>query len=547
VAARARARGVWYNRGVRSVPVNGSPRARVGRVGAVLFVAGAFLLAACSSDDDASDDPPDDSTSGAETSGEALPEDAQAIVDSEPFAHGSWSYVVSDSETGEVVHSSGADTLSFLGSTTKLFTVGAYLDEVGADATLETPVYATGTRAGGDLQGDLVLVGAGDFILGSRGVGTDGTGELQTRSPDHVYFYASPLVERVEADPLTGLDELAAQVREAGITSVSGDVLVDDRLWEPYESKEGVVTPIMVNDNVLDIAVVPGEAAGDPASVDVRPETAAFEIVNEVETVAADGDADVVATPTDDGTIELTGEIPVGADPFNTGVLAPDPAAYARGLFIEALGRAGVTVTAPIDAPQGELPDSSTYPEDTKVAALASPPASVLGALVLGVSHNRGAESIMCLLAVQAGSTDCEDGLSAMLATMEEAGIDLDTALVYDGEGSDPASATPATMIDWLEWSAEQPWGEAFRDGLPDVMDDGTIMVKSGTSARPEVPPMPSLFVVYGEAGYMTAASGRELTVAVYSSNGVYPTVAEGLDQGHVNLEEWLAAVAAAL
>jgi D-alanyl-D-alanine carboxypeptidase/D-alanyl-D-alanine-endopeptidase (penicillin-binding protein 4) len=62
--------------------------------------------------------------------------------------------------------------------------------------------------------------------------------------------------------------------------------------------------------------------------------------------------------------------------------------------------------------------------------------------------------------------------------------------------------------------------------------DDGKILAKSGTSARPENPPMPSLFVVQGEAGYMTTASGKHVVMAVYASNATYPTVAEGLAKG---------------
>jgi serine-type D-Ala-D-Ala carboxypeptidase/endopeptidase (penicillin-binding protein 4) len=69
------------------------------------------------------------------------------------------------------------------------------------------------------LIGDLVLVGSGDFILGGRGVLE---GQLQY--------------------PLAGLDKLASEVKAAGITSIKGDVLVNDKLWNPFMTKEGAVT-----------------------------------------------------------------------------------------------------------------------------------------------------------------------------------------------------------------------------------------------------------------------------------------------------------------
>lgn len=113
-----------------------------------------------------------------------------------------------------------------------------------------------------------MLVGAGDFILGGGGV-LDG--ELQYTDPDHVYAYGLPTVKPVDANPLAGLDKLAAEVKASGITSVNGDVLVDDKLWEPFDTKEGIVTSIMVNDNLLDVLVNPGAKAGEPVKMETRP------------------------------------------------------------------------------------------------------------------------------------------------------------------------------------------------------------------------------------------------------------------------------------
>ena len=137
--------------------------------------------------------------------GRALPSGARDIIASAPYAHGAWNYDVVDLERGKTLYAQNENEMQFLGSTTKLFTVGSYYDTVGADATLETPVYRSGAN--------LVLVGSGDFILGSRGVLQ---GELQFTDPDHVYAYASPLVKPVAANPLAGLDRLAAQVKASG-------------------------------------------------------------------------------------------------------------------------------------------------------------------------------------------------------------------------------------------------------------------------------------------------------------------------------------------
>ncbi|NMN94395.1 D-alanyl-D-alanine carboxypeptidase/D-alanyl-D-alanine-endopeptidase [Antrihabitans stalactiti] len=470
------------------------------------------VLVACGSDESAS---PGD-----------LPADALTVVNSAPFAHGSWQWDAVELGSGKILYAKDENELNFLGSTTKLFTAGTYFDEFGADSTLETPVFAVGARNGATLQGDLVLVGAGDFILGSRGV-LDG--DLQYIDPDdHIYAYAIPTSQPVKADPLAGLDKLAKEVVAKGITSIEGDVLVNDKLWEPDETKEGVLTSIMVNDNPLDILVDPGAKAGDPITMTTRPQTGFYDVVNQAVTSAAGSEFTATATLGAGNRVVVSGNMPIGSKQLDLTVYAPDPAAYARALFIEALRRAGLAVNTPLDKTTGTLPSDSAYTD--KVASLTSPPTSTLVKLVTKISHNRGAETLLCLLAKKAGSRDCDDGLTTIIGKFANADIEPGTVEIYDGEGSDPASATPAAMVRWLTWIQNQPWGAKLKEGLPDINHDGKILVKSGLSARPNVGAMHSMFVAAGQAGYMTTASGKEVVVAFYALNGTYATFEEGID-----------------
>ena len=50
-------------------------------------------------------------------------------------------------------------------------------------------------------------------------------------------------------------------------------MLVDDRLFTRADgsgSGPAAVTPIMVNDNVVDVSITPGAKAGEPAKVTMR-------------------------------------------------------------------------------------------------------------------------------------------------------------------------------------------------------------------------------------------------------------------------------------
>ncbi len=67
------------------------------------------------------------------------------------------------------------------------------------------------------------------------------------------------------------LDHLARAVQAAGIKTITGDVLVDERFFEPTSSTgsgPSRVGPTVINDNVIDVVVTPaglgGEAGGSP-------------------------------------------------------------------------------------------------------------------------------------------------------------------------------------------------------------------------------------------------------------------------------------------
>ena len=135
------------------------------------------------------------------------------------FKTARWIYSVSDPKTGEVLLANRPDELVFTASTAKNFTVGSVYAAVGPDATLTTPVYATAAPVDGVVDGDLVLVASGDLALGGRGAMEGRFDHTFTATTiDHVYGDVAPNATLVPDDPLAGLDDLARQVKAAGIT-----------------------------------------------------------------------------------------------------------------------------------------------------------------------------------------------------------------------------------------------------------------------------------------------------------------------------------------
>ena len=107
---------------------------------------------------------PDESSTGPAELTAAIDE----IENKAQYESTDWGYIAIDQKTGEVLASQNPDKMLDPGSTMKGFSVSAALDAYGPDHTFVTPLYKAGTVRGDTLDGNLVLVGAGDLSLGLR-------------------------------------------------------------------------------------------------------------------------------------------------------------------------------------------------------------------------------------------------------------------------------------------------------------------------------------------------------------------------------------------
>ena len=251
------------------------------------------------------------------------------------YVNAQWGLLQTEAGSGRVVHGMFPDQFFIPGSTAKLFPVSATWRTLGADHRFVTPVYAVGERQGATLSGDLALVAQGDLTLGGR---TRPNGTVAYTDLDHTYANDFPGATLTPENPLAGIDLLARQVREAGITRVEGDVIVDSRLFQPDPVLVPTPTPLIINDNLIDLLITPGARAGDAARLDWRPQVAPYQVTSTVRTVAAGKPTDVTVTASDGGTrIRLSGTIAADAKPLLRTSDIVDPNAFGRTALIEAL------------------------------------------------------------------------------------------------------------------------------------------------------------------------------------------------------------------
>ncbi|HEY2207336.1 MAG TPA: D-alanyl-D-alanine carboxypeptidase/D-alanyl-D-alanine-endopeptidase [Pseudonocardia sp.] len=459
--------------------------------------------------------------------GGALPAAATDVMRGPRYALSRWFAYLADRATGAPLYDLNGGDLVLPASTTKLWSTAAALDTFGPDFRFETPVYRRGTTAGDQLTGDLVLVASGDLTMGGRDL-PDGT--IAFTPLDHGEANAIPGASLTAPDPLAGLDDLARQVAAAGIRRVVGDVVVDARLFDQTDKDGYVLTPTMINDNLVDVTLTPG-AAGTPATAVVRPQSAAYPVRSTVTTVAA-GQPPTVTASLDAGGITVSGQVPAGPPVLRTAQV-PDPPAFARTLFIEALGRAGVAVTAAAGGanPAATLPPPGSYPAADRVAVHRSLPFAQNIKLINKVSMNVQADTLVMLIAAHGGKRTLDDGMALLAPFVRTAGIDPASLSLSDGRGNEYTDLfSPRTVTTLLRYMATRPDFPAYHASLPVFGVDGTestvvpagspvagkVAAKSGTTVAGDVMNARALVMTRGNAGYMTSRSGRELVVAVY-------------------------------
>jgi PBP4 family serine-type D-alanyl-D-alanine carboxypeptidase len=478
-----------------------------------------------------------------------LPRAIKAVMDKPRYEDARWSLLVADVKSGKTIYALDPDRMSLTGSTRKLFSLGVALDQLGARHRELTPVHRRGrVDRRGVLHGDLVLVGGGDLTFGGRRLGRDG---IQYTDFDHNDANSLGAAVLTPQDPLYALNRLARQVKAAGITTVTGEIAVDDRLFEPYRVPNGnlLVTPIMVNENMVDVTVRP-TAPGRAAKVVHRPATGAFGIRGSVRT-AAGGESSVSLSGRGligcigrlDCTGTVGGALPLGyraplthSRAFVGTFRVEDPPAFARTAFIEALRRKGVRVEArTVRAnPRNVLPRRFRYRPATRVAVHRSAPYAQVARLVMKVSLNLGANLSLSVFGLDQGKRTIQGALAAERRRLvERFGVAPDQfRFPTNGSGTPDSKATPRALVTMLRGMARTPVARAYTASLPVLGRNGSL-AHTGTTlpARGHVRAKPGTTIVPGAggetielkaqdmAGYITTKSGRRLAYALMAND----------------------------
>jgi dihydroorotase/N-acyl-D-amino-acid deacylase len=469
-------------------------------------------------------------------SSSTLEQRIKKIMDRPAFAHSRFGIKFISADTGNVVYELNSPQLFVPGSTTKLLTMGTALELLGDDYRFHTKIYRTGpVDKNGTLQGDLVLVASGDLDLSNRVQPND---TLAFEDEDHAY--GGPDSKGLPGDPLLVMRELAKQVAAKGIKRVKGRVLVDATLFPEGDRELGtgvVMSPVVVNDNVVDAIVSPGPAEGSPAVLKVGLQTGYVAITNQAITGKAGSRTSLKyenekTNPDGSRSVTLTGSLALGARPAMDAYVVPEPSRFAATLLMEALKEQGVTSALAAPADQVDFKAlAANYTPDNVVSEHVSPPFKEEVKVTLKVSQNLHASSMPFILGSVLAHKNSEidqAGFDLENQFLTKAGLDLRGAAQSDGAGGN-AFFSPDFMVRYLQYMSKQKDYEDFYRALPILGKDGTLFniqvnspsaghvhAKTGTYGSYDALNKKIMIQGKGLAGYMDTASGQHLILAVY-------------------------------
>ncbi len=418
--------------------------------------------------------------------------------------HGVRSVRVVSLRSGAALYERNPDLSLNPASNMKLLTSAAALARLGPDYRFTTTVLAAGKVKDGVLDGALVLRGGGDPVL--------------------------------ETENLAGP---ADAVQRSGIREVRGGILADDfrfdaaRLgdgwnWddEPYYYS-AQISALTVNRNVLQVELLPGAHAGEPAQVLFKP-LADFLTVGERPVTGPAGSPsnwDVVRERARN-VVRITGRIAEGAAPQpSKDATVEEPELYAAALFRKLLADRGVKVL-------GDVRRAVTPPDAAELASTRSAPLSEIAALLNKPSDNLIAEMLLKELGYAGThSGTAESGVRVVTGFLKEQGIDTGGLSIHDGSGLSRLDlVTTRALTDLLVRADHAPWKAAYFQSLPIAGVDGTLRGRlKGTPAERNLHAKTgSLSHVSGLTGYVRTGGGEPLAFSVLINN--YPGAAPGTD-----------------
>lgn len=411
----------------------------------------------------------------AHAQGTNLARELDRLLDSPPFHRNHWGMVVMEMD-GRVVAGRHAEQLFMPASNTKLLVAAAAAVLLPPGFTVTTSLYGGGPISGGTLQGDLVLYGRGDPTLSKRCYAVDTT-----------------VAGVCSADAGEPLRRLARQLREAGVTTIAGDLIGDGSwfepvlvhpTWEVYDLNWWYAAPVSglgVLDNAVSVMHAGGLAVGAPAAIRIEPEVEGVELLNHTRTVA-DREAQTLDYFRREGSLTIIAEGTVRRSTRETTqyFALPDPNLFTASIFRRILAEEGIAITGGTRSTTDSMA-TRPYRGQPPLAEIRSRPVEDWIFPVQNSSQNLFAEVLLKQLGRQfRGEGSWSAGLEVVHRFLvDSVGIDSTQFRQVDGSGLSAQNlVSPMAFAQLLRWMRTHPRYQAFAAGLPRSGQRGSLRTR---------------------------------------------------------------------
>ncbi len=394
-------------------------------------------------------------------------------------------------ETDRLLYALNPDMLFNPASNEKLVTTATALTTLGPSFPLTTSVYADTTG------GTILIKGRGDPLLSHNDL-------------DSLAGLAAPLLPRGKSWHL-GVNARYFDDLEWGAGWA----------WDEEPAAYGMfISPLIVDNNAIEVRVRPAPRAGIPPEVLCTPTTDYVTVENTAITVA---DTPLTAPLVisrkwreRSNTITIEGQILLGGRSASEYLSVWKPELYAGRVFADRLGARGVPVdrvNADTTEPAGPPLAEYVHLLDTAVTFMNK------------VSDNLSAEALLKVVAAQTyhvpGSADL--GAHAARELLSRWGCDTTRIAIADGSGLSRYNLTSAsTVVLLLQRMARDTANfRTFYHSLPVAGVDGTIGRRmKGTPAEGNLRAKTgSLSGVSALSGYVRSAKGDMITFSILTQN----------------------------
>ena len=427
-------------------------------------------------------------------------------------------------DTGRVIFEENAEKYFMPASNMKNFTVATAIEKLTPDFRYVTTAYAAAKPdSSGTITGPLRIAGRGDVSF-SYGFN--------------------------DGDYNKGIDRLADALSAAGVKKISGDIIGDETYfsgsplpngweWDDLQFYYGAeVSALPVNDNVVNLTVSQGPV-GYSCSVKMNPQHLVMRVINKCMTTAAGTPRTLrIHKPLDQNVIEISGDLPIGANGFGGFVAVSRPAEMFAALLKDRLVAKGIEVSGRTYA----INEKALVPvaASVEVARIESPPMALIAAKTMKPSQNMYTETLLWTLGEEVGrkalpegdrravtADSSELGRGVVKEFLKSIGVAEDAVQQSDGSGlSRHNLVTPASIVQLYTYMAKQSkYSQTWRDSLTVGGVDGTLQNRfKGTRGQGNVRGKTgTINQVSALSGYMTTASGENLVFSVLV-NGVPET-----------------------